>query len=141
MVAYRGLGRHAPSHAVAHASASTELAAQVLAPLLEALKNDPYGDVRRAASSALGQFSLQQFMEGYWATQNQALIPLIAPQLYHTPLSVQTIPHSQQQRLILYPTAGAAVKWDKPEQEVQRFVQQIKKAAKLKEGFWSRLKR
>ena len=75
-------------------------------------------------------------MEGYWATQDQALIPLIAPQLYHTPLSVQPIPHSDKQRLILYPTAGQPIPWDKPEQELQRFVQQIKNAAKLKEGFW-----
>ena len=118
--------------------------AKVLASLLAAAK-ESYPWVREAASSALGQFSLQQLMDAYWATQDQALkqglIPLLAPQLYHTPLSVQTIPHSDKQRLILYPTAAKPVEWDKPQQEVQRFVQQIKNAAKLKEGFWSRLKR
>ena len=75
-------------------------------------------------------------MDAYWATQDQALIPFIATRLYHTPLSVQPIPHSDKQRLILYPTAEAPVKWEQPQQAVQRFVQQIKKAAKLKWRFW-----
>ena len=80
-------------------------------------------------------------MDAYWATQDQALIPFIAPQLYHTPLLVRNSPKPHHEQLILYPTAGQAVKWDKPQQALQRFVQQIKNAAKLKEGFWSRLKR
>ena len=86
--------------------------------------------VRYAARSALGQFSLEQFINAYWATQHQALIPFIATRLYHTPLSVQHIPYSQDQRLLLYPMAGKRVKWEKNHQEVQRLVQLIKSAAK-----------
>ncbi|MCG8341019.1 MAG: HEAT repeat domain-containing protein, partial [Cytophagales bacterium] len=111
-------------------------AEQVLLRLIEAMRddNDPYGSVRSAASSALGEISLQQLIETYWATQNQGLkqglIPIIATQLYHTPLLVRTSLKPHHQQLILYPTAGKHVKWDKPQQEVQRFVQQIKNAAK-----------
>ncbi|MCG8341064.1 MAG: HEAT repeat domain-containing protein, partial [Cytophagales bacterium] len=119
--------------------AAPQNAEKVLPSLIEASRddNDPYGEVRRAASSALGEISLQQLIETYWATQNQALIPIIVPliatRLYHTPLMVRTIPNSEEQQLILYPTAGKpVVTWKKPNQEVQRFVQQIKSAAKLR---------
>ena len=111
------------------AQAAPDRASQVLDPLLAACKDSEYS-VRSAASKALGKISLQQLIDTYWATQNQALIPLIAARLYHTPLSVQTIPYSQDQRLILYPTAGQAVKWDKPQQEAQNFVKRIQGAAK-----------
>ena len=103
-------------------------------------KNDPFGHVRRAAISALGQLSLQQLIASYWDTQDQALIPLIAARLYHTPLVVQTSPQRHHEQLVLYPTAGEPVKWEKPQQEVQRFVQQIKNAAQLKWRFWPFLK-
>ena len=113
--------------------------AKVLASLLAAPK-DSVSYVREAASSPLGQFSLQQLIASYWATQDQAikqgLIPLIAARLYHTPLLVQNTPHSEDQRLVLYPSAGQRVEWKKPQQEVQRFVQQIQRAAKLKWRFW-----
>ena len=111
--------------------AAPALAEKVLPHLLEALRdqNDPSGDVRRAASEALGKFSLQQFIDIYWDTQNQALIPLIVPQLYQTPLSVQNIRNSQEQRLILYPSAGQSIPWNKPHEEVQHFVQLIKSNA------------
>ena len=115
--------------------AAPEQAPALVEPLLAAGK-DKDEDVRRAALEALGQFSLQQLIETYWATQHQALIPLIAPQLYHTPLLVRNSPQPHHEQLILYPTAGEAVKWDKPQQEVQRFVKQIKNAAKLKWRFW-----
>ena len=111
-------------------------ALQVIEPLIAASKDSDY-DVRRAAREALGQFSLQQFIDIYWATQHQGLkqglIPLIATRLYHTPLSVQTIPHAQEQRLILYPSAGERVVWKRPHEEVQHFVTQIKNAAKQKQ--------
>ncbi|MCG8340607.1 MAG: HEAT repeat domain-containing protein, partial [Cytophagales bacterium] len=115
--------------------AAPQNAAQVLPGLLEAMRDDNW-QVRSATSSALGKISLQQLIESYWATQKQALIPLIAPQLYHTPLLVRTS-QQHQQRLVLHPTAGQSVTWDKPQQEVQPFVQQIKNAAKLREwSFW-----
>ena len=106
-----------------------EFTAQVIAPLIAAC-NRGDGNTRAAASSALGKIALQQLIEGYWSTQNQTLIPLIATKLYQTPLSVQNIPHSERQRLILYPTAGQAVKWEKNRQEVQRLVQLIQNAIK-----------
>ncbi|MCG8340707.1 MAG: ankyrin repeat domain-containing protein, partial [Cytophagales bacterium] len=114
------------------AKAAPEHAEQVLKSLLEASRDeDSY--VRRAASSALGEISLQQLIDTYWATQNQALIqlivPLIATRLYHTPLLVRTRSQKQNhQQVVLYPTAGQHVKWEKPLQEVQNFVQQIKSA-------------
>ena len=114
--------------------AAPDHAEKVLPSLIEAMRDY---NVRSAASSALGKISLQQLIESYWATQKQALIPLIAPQLYHTPLLVRTSQKQHQQRLVLHPTAGQSVTWDKPQQEVQRFVQQIKNAAKLREwSFW-----
>ena len=123
--------RSAASSALAEVAKAAP--AKVLTPLLAAAKDSDKW-VRSAASSALGQFSLQQFMDAYWTTQHQALIPLIAARLYHTPLSVQTIRNSQDQRLVLYPSAGEErVEWKKTHEEVQRFVQQIKSAAKQKQ--------
>ena len=115
----------APAHAPA-----------LLEPLLGACK-DSDADVRRAAREALGEISLQQLIETYWATQDQGLkqglIPLIATQLYHTPLLVRNSPKPHHQWLILYPTAGQSIKWEKPHEEVQPFVQQIQRAAKQKQ--------
>ena len=115
----------APSHAE-----------KVLPPLQEAMRDDHWG-VRSASSEALVQISLPQLIATYWATQNQALkqrlIPLIAPQLYQTPLVVRTSLKPNHQQLILYPTAGKPIPWDKPEQEVKNFVKLIKSAAKRRE--------
>ena len=66
-------------------------AEQVLPSLIEAMRDNNWR-VRRAAIEALGEIFLQQLIEGYWATQDQALIPLIASQLYHTPLLVRNSP-------------------------------------------------
>ena len=116
--------------------ASPSHADQVLPPLQEAMR-DSDDEVRRAAISALGQISLPQLIETYWATQNQALkqgiIPLIATQLYHTPLVVRTSLKPNLQRLVLHPTAGKPIPWEKPAQEVENFVKQIKSAAKQRE--------
>ncbi|MCG8339957.1 MAG: NACHT domain-containing protein, partial [Cytophagales bacterium] len=102
-------------------------AEQVLPSLIEAMRDKDY-DVRSAASEALGEISLQQRIETYWATQKQGLIPIIATQLYHTPLLVRTSLKPHHQQVVLYPTAGQSITWDKPHEEVQRFVQQIKSA-------------
>ena len=102
---------------------------KVIAPLRDACRDEDW-KVRKAAREALGKIYLQQLIEGYWATKNRTLIPLIATKLCQTPLSVQNIPHSEKQQLILYPTAGDSVKWEKNHQEVQRFVQLIKSATK-----------
>jgi hypothetical protein len=118
-------------------------AKQVLESLQEAMRDKDSG-VRSAANEALGKFSIEQFMDAYWATQNQGLnpgpIPIIATQLYHTPLVVRTSKKQDQKQIVLYPTTGKPITWDKPQQEVQRFVQQIKNAAKLKWRFWPFLK-
>ena len=109
--------------------AAPEHALEVLSSLIEA-KRDPHWDVRRAASEALEGISLQLLIGGYWATQDQTLIPVITTQLYHTPLLVQTSQEQNQQRLVLYPTTGQSVAWEKPHQEVKHFVQLIQSAAK-----------
>ena len=127
---YHYVNRKVASEALGQlGKAAPKLAEQALKPLIAACKDHDW-QTRTAALYALGQFSLAHLMDAYWATQDQVLIPIIATQLYHTPLSVQTIPHSQDQRLVLYPTAGQAVAWEQPQQAVQRFVQQIQGAAK-----------
>ena len=101
--------------------------------MIEAMRDDNWG-VLSAASSALGEISLQQLIETYWATQNQGLkqglIPIIATQLCYTPLLVRTSSKPHHQQIVLYPTAGQHVKWEKPLQEVQNFVTQIQSAVK-----------
>ncbi|GMH37964.1 hypothetical protein BSKO_05848 [Bryopsis sp. KO-2023] len=101
----------------------------LLDPLLNACQ-DSEQRVCRAAVKSLGVFSLQQLMDGYWASHNPVCIPTIAAKLYHTALTVRNSPKRHHQRLVLYPSGGQTVKWDIPQKEVQPILQQIQTAAR-----------
>ncbi|GMH46053.1 hypothetical protein BSKO_14017 [Bryopsis sp. KO-2023] len=83
---------------------------------------------------AMRKCSIQQLMDGYWATQNQGWVPVLKDRLYSMPLIIRNSPQQGHQRFVLYPPSGQVVNWDKPLEEVQSFVQQVQNAAKPSVG-------
>ncbi|XWN35587.1 MAG: sister chromatid cohesion protein PDS5 [Roseivirga sp.] len=108
------LAEHAPLHA--------EPALKVLI----AAREDSSGYVRHAASEALETFSSAQLTAYYLATKDQCTIPWIVARLYRTPLVVQASHQPGHQRLVLYPSTSAPPVWERPQEEVQRFVEAIR---------------
>ena len=73
---------------------------------------DQDSDVRQAAVSALAKIPTEQYIDGYWATKDQLLIPYISYRLYQTPLVID------QGRATLYLQAGQYKTWPKPDQKI-----------------------
>jgi HEAT repeat protein len=121
--------------------ATPALASQCVEFLLAACK-DTDREVRRAAM----EVPLEQLIEGYWATKNQQLIPMIVPRCYQTPLMVTDSVTPNHKKMVLYDTAGKLViGWDKPQEEVNDLVKLMRsylpQATWKKRGIWEYFKR
>ncbi len=82
--------------------------------------------LREPVSCVLRSLSIEQLISGYWATQDDALLPFIAEDYFRTPFFTCSNDDGDRPILVLYNTAGQRVEWeDGPNQLVQTFGDKI----------------
>ncbi|MEO1219112.1 MAG: hypothetical protein AAFV97_01275 [Bacteroidota bacterium] len=97
--------------------------------LIQQALQDSEDAVRATAKQALADTPTEFMMNYYWATKDVCVISLLVPRLYQDALTVQGHNGSGQQKLVLHPTEGKSVQWERSCEEAEHFKQLIQNAA------------